>query len=100
MLESAFSTKVLRLLRADIIGHWRKNPASAFAASGVADIIGCVQGRYIEVELKAPGKYAHPLQGCTVNQLHHGTEIKMRGGIWVCGDDYAKISEELREKLL
>ncbi len=100
MLESAFSTKVLRLLRADIPGHWRKNPASAFAASGVADIIGCVQGRYIEVELKAPGKYRLPEIGCTLNQLHHRDVIVDNGGIWVCGDDYAKISEELREKLL
>jgi hypothetical protein len=99
MLESDFSTKVLRLLRADIPGSWRKNPVSAFGQAGVADIIGCVNGRYVEVELKAPGKYKIVWDGVTELQKTHGQEIVANGGVWVVGDHYPSIIGALRQRI-
>ena len=95
MKESDFSTKVLRLLRADIPGHWRKNPVSAFGQSGVGDIIGCISGRYVEIELKAPDKYKFVWDGLTELQETHGEEIIANGGVWVVGDYYPSIKNDL-----
>ena len=96
MLESYFSTKVIKALSKVFGGYWRKNPASAFASSGVADLIGCVDGQYIEVELKAPGKYKRVyLDGCTAIQRAHGQEINKFNGIWLCGDDLEQIIKDL-----
>jgi len=98
MLESAFSTKVLKKLRAEG-GCWRKNPVSKFGSAGVADLVGCVKGRYVEIELKAPGKYHHPLVGCSEIQLAHGRDVNSNGGIWLAGDDWDEISAQLNEML-
>jgi hypothetical protein len=99
MLEKNFSNKVLRLLRAEIAGHFRKNPVSAFGGSGVADIIGCVRGRYVELELKAPGKYKDPVAGLSSIQANHGSEIVTNGGIYIIGDRWDDIRDELLVRL-
>lgn len=99
MLEKNFATKVLRLLRADTGGHWRKNPVSAYGSGGVGDIVGCVNGRYVEVELKAPGRYKDVWDGLSEIQKKHGQEIIAYGGVWVCGDDYQKIKTDLYAQL-
>jgi hypothetical protein len=95
MLERDFSTKVIKKLRISFLGHWRKQPASRFGTAGVADIIGLIDGRYIEIELKQPGKYEDPLGGCTKLQVEHGEEVIANGGIWLCGDDWDEIKAAL-----
>jgi penicillin-binding protein-related factor A (putative recombinase) len=99
MLEAAFSTKVLKKLRAEIGGSWRKNPVSKFGSSGIGDIVGCVKGRYVEIELKAPGKYRHPLVGCSDLQLAHGKEVMDNGGVWICEDNLNELLELLSQAL-
>ena len=94
MRERDFSSKVIKKLRA-MGGLWRKQPASRFGASGVADIIGCVKGRYVEIELKAPGKYSDPCLGLSPLQVGHGLDVQDNGGIWICGDDWDAIIKEL-----
>ena len=95
MREKDFSTKVLKLLRAEFPGHWRKNPVSAYGQSGVGDIIGCLEGRYVEIELKAPGRYKDPFIGLSEIQRLHGAEIIGNGGIWMCADSWPEIKGEL-----
>lgn len=97
--ESAFSTKVIKALREEFGGHWRKSPMSPFSRAGVGDIIGCVDGKYVEVELKQPGKYAHPMHGCTSIQLRHATEIEANNGIWIVQDDLECLKAYLRARL-
>ena len=94
MLERDFSTQVIKKLRV-MGGLWRKQPASRFGNAGVADIIGCVRGCYIEIELKAPGKYSDPLLGCSPLQIAHGQDVKDNGGVWICGDDWLCIMAAL-----
>jgi hypothetical protein len=94
MLERDFSNKVIKKLRA-MGGLWRKQPASRFGASGVADIIGLVNGRYIEIELKQPGKYKSAWEGCSPLQKAHAEEVIRHGGFWIAGDDWDEIKEEL-----
>jgi len=61
----------------------------------VADIIGLVRGWYIEIELKAPGKYKSAYEGCSPLQLAHAEEVIRHGGIWIAGDDWDEIREAL-----
>jgi hypothetical protein len=100
MLERAFSDQVIKKLRAEFPGLWRKQPASRFGVAGVADIIGCVNGQYIEIELKQPGKYSSAFLGCTKLQIEHGLDVQNSGGIWIAGDDWDEIKDELGTILL
>lgn len=50
---------------------------SAYGTHGIPDIIVCAQGRFIGIEVKAPGK-EHTV---TANQERHLQEIDKSGGV-------------------
>lgn len=64
---------------------------SAYGRAGTGDIIGCVKGRYVEIELKQPGKYTNPAAGLTPLQARHGIEVITNGGVYVFGDNWLSL---------
>jgi len=69
-------------------GVWFFSPQSGiYGRSGVPDRIACVAGRFISVEVKAPGKLANT----TALQDQCGQEIMAAGGIWCVVDGDAGI---------
>ncbi|MEM7524071.1 MAG: VRR-NUC domain-containing protein [Pseudomonadota bacterium] len=71
MTERAFQKDVVKWLRAqhDVLlvhvsngGAWGVRGRSAGARKGVADLILCVRGQFVAIELKAPGGKQKPEQ--------------------------------------
>lgn len=57
--------------------RWVKIHGDHFQESGIADLIGCVAGKYVAVELKMPGGQWDPLQRIFAE------EIDKAGGIYI-----------------
>lgn len=71
--EKAFETKIKRFLD-DEGAWWVKFFANSYTRSGVPDLLCCVNGHFVAVEVKAPkGKP-------TALQIHNCTEIRIAGG--------------------
>lgn len=65
-------------------GVWYYAPQSGiYGRSGVPDRIACVCGKFISVEVKAPGKK----HLATALQQQCGKEIMNAGGVWCVVDD-------------
>jgi hypothetical protein len=94
MRERALADKVLPRLRL-LGGSWRKNPVSSYGSSGISDIVGCYRGRYVEIELKAPGRYANVKDGLTPLQAKHHLDIELNGGWVIVADDWPTIQRAL-----
>ena len=60
--ETALSTACQRRIRCEYAGEVFKVHGGALQTSGHPDLIGCIGGRMIAVELKQPGKVPTPLQ--------------------------------------
>ena len=75
MLETAIQKKVIAWLLS--IGCKVINLKSA-VRKGNADLVICYKGRYIEFEMKQPGKTATKLQ------FIKGLECSVAGGSWFC----------------
>lgn len=60
--ETALSTACQKRIRVEYGGEVMKIHGSATQAAGQPDLLGCVRGRMIAVELKQPSKRPTPLQ--------------------------------------
>jgi hypothetical protein len=60
--EARLQRKIREALERVIGGHWRKEWAGEFSHPGVGDLVGCVQGLYIEVEVKTIKGRLRPTQ--------------------------------------
>ena len=56
---------------------------SMYGRAGVPDIIVCHEGRFVGIEVKAPGK----LSGQTALQKYAQTQIEQAGGVYLLVDD-------------
>lgn len=74
--ETSLVRDIRVTLRAKVGGFWIKTHGSMYAQQGVPDLIGCVEGYFIGLEVKMPGKEGTltPLQEETLQQ------ITMEGG--------------------
>ena len=65
--------------------------AGRFATIGVSDIICCINGRFVALEVKAPGGKATPLQ------LDFIEKVKAAGGIAGVVESVTQVQELLNE---
>jgi len=63
--------------------------AGPFSVHGVPDLICCYQGRFIGIEVKAPGKASN----VTKNQRYHLDQIKANGGLAIVADNVDTVIE-------
>lgn len=68
----------------------RKTHGSAYSA-GVADLIGCLKGRYFEIEAKRPGETP------TALQLRGLEDVRKAGGYGLWTDNLDDIRQFVRE---
>ncbi len=73
--EARLRSNIVKKLRL-YSGWWTVTHADQFGEGGLPDIIGCVQGRFIGLEVKVPGKQ-HTL---TERQAHRISQINSSGG--------------------
>jgi len=69
MSEAQIVKKILKALRKRG-GFWRKIHGGPFQESGLPDIIGCWEGKFIAFEVKRPGEEATPLQLHVLDEIH------------------------------
>lgn len=96
MLERDLQAKVLKKLRA-LGGFWINKSPSPWDAEGISDILGCFDGRFIAIELKAPGKYADPWKGLKDAQRRFLARVTDNGGTAICADSWETVESELRK---
>ena len=60
----------------------KSNPQHGYGVSGVCDIDGCWQGRYVAIEVKTKEAFSGPQHGLSELQVHYGLRVLKAGGIW------------------
>lgn len=77
-------------------GGWYTMPVHA-GSNGVPDFICCINGLFVAIEAKAPGRRGEKNRGCSGLQVLQIKAIKEAGGIAVVvdGEDDLKSLEEV-----
>lgn len=89
MLEKDFKGKVLKYLHKTYPkAVWYK--ISDKFISGIPDIIGCLEGKFIAIELKRKGNKPTALQEYNINA------INVAGGLAFWTDNLEEIKEEIK----
>lgn len=78
--ESAYTSRLLRELRALPYSYFNKIHGGAYQ-SAIADIVGCVEGHYVALEIKTAHRKTAPLGGLTPRQQQFLQAIRAAGGI-------------------
>ena len=92
--ETRLKTRVLEALRALPRSWWYKVPGSVYGRRGTPDILGCWDGRFVALELKAPKGRVTALQRATLD------DIRGAGGFAavVSGNDgWRAVFKEMRD---
>lgn len=90
--EKEFENKIKAFLKT-LPNQWHfKHWGGGFGKAGIPDILGCINGRFIAIEVKASDGKPSPLQVRCINQ------ITCAGGYAVIV--YPEQFEELKEHLL
>ena len=93
--EKQFETKIKKFL--DEQGcYWVKHFANAYTKVGIPDILACVNGFFVAIEVKAPNGKPSPLQ------IHNIRKINELGGLGVIlypnqFEDFKEIIYRLKE---
>lgn len=90
MLEKNIETEIKRWLMANNI-YFFKVHGSSFMQPGIPDIIACVKGRFVGIEVKNKGK----LKNQSEHQKIHEQLIKDSGGIFILADSLETVKEIL-----
>jgi VRR-NUC domain. len=95
MREKNIENQIKRYL--DRLGCWyMKVHGSAFQKAGVPDLIACIGGRFVGIEVKRPGGRVSPLQKLNIE------EIQRSGGVAFVAysvEDVQREIEKLRNAL-
>jgi hypothetical protein len=92
--ESKLQREIRKHLKENYGGFWFKTHGSMFQMTGLPDIIGCLNGLFIGIEVKWPGKDLQPQQR-TVSRM-----IKRAGGICFRAFSVDSADRKLRRELV
>lgn len=94
MLEKNIQKEILSYLNAQPGCYAVKITAGLYQKAGISDILACVKGRYVAIEVKRPGEKPTPLQEaflakvvCTGGRAFVATsldDVKVRMGDMLC----------------
>ena len=106
-LEKSIETEILNVLKLKGLFFFKVNKTGIYdakrkvfrsnknphAINGIADIIGCVQGRFVAIEVKSKSGRMTP------DQLRFQTRINDEGGLSICVNNLSDCLEILSEEL-
>jgi hypothetical protein len=101
MTEAALKDRAMEYLRAAYPRYslfWRQG-ASPFARSGIADILGVIDGVPVALEAKQPGRYKDPGDGLSPVQKRFATSFLLAGGVFIVFDDPRRLLRDLNDAL-
>ena len=67
------------------------NNMGIYAKAGVSDILACIKGRFVAIEVKRPGNKP------TAVQLHFITAVNSIGGLAFWADNLQDVKDKLKE---
>lgn len=73
--ETHLQQRIQRALKAEFGGFWFKVHGGPFQPAGIPDLLGCVDGLYVAIEVKIPGEEPSSIQEITIE------DIRNAGGI-------------------
>lgn len=91
MREKSYENKIKKFIES-VGGWWVKFHGNAFTRDGVPDLLCCVNGKFLAIEVKGDGGEPSELQ------LHEIEEIKKAGGVALVSypDDFEELKELIR----
>lgn len=91
MREKSYENKIKKFIES-VGGWWVKFHGNAFTRDGVPDLLCCVNGKFLAIEVKGDGGEPSELQ------LHEIEEIKKAGGVALVSypDDFDELKELIR----
>lgn len=97
MTERALQRKVMNWLRSR--GQFINKSPSQWDRSGVPDILGChgFMGA-TAIELKAPGRYKNPWDGCSHPQKRWLRRWHDAGGVAIVADSLETVQQQLEHR--
>lgn len=72
--------------------YWVKHFANQFTRTGVPDLLCCVNGRFVGIEVKDPDGEPTPLQ------LFNLKQIKKAGGVDILADNLKVVQDRLEKE--
>ena len=90
MLEKDVETQIKRWLHAKKIYYFKVH-GSSFMQPGIPDIVACVDGRFVGIEVKNKGK----LKNQSEHQKIHEQLIKESGGLFILADSLQTVKDIL-----
>ena len=97
MREKTVENKIKDYLFQHGIYHFKVH-GSKFMPSGIADIISCVNGHFVGIEVKRPGAKNEQSE----QQKIHERNVKKSGGIYIladCLEDVTSVVEPLLKEI-
>lgn len=95
MREKSYENKIKKFIES-VGGWWVKFHGNAFTRDGVPDLLCCVNGKFLAIEVKGDGGEPSELQ------LHEIEEIKKAGGVALVSypDDFEELKKLIIRRLL
>jgi len=89
--EEAIVKKIRKALQGSVGGFWFKVHGGPFQMAGLPDLLGCVQGRFIGIEVKRPSRMTNvsPIQQRMIQK------INLNGGLAIVSCDPDTAVEEV-----
>lgn len=89
--EEAIVKKIRKALQRSVGGFWFKVHGGPFQMAGLPDLLGCVQGRFIGIEVKRPSRMTNvsPIQQRMIRK------INLNGGLAIVSCDPDTAVEEV-----
>ena len=72
----------------------KQNQIGIYGQAGVPDIIACIKGRFVGIEVKRPGQKPKPIQEAFLDA------INKKGGIGLWADNLDKVKDTLKKENL
>ena len=93
-IEQHIQTSIMRYIKS--IGGLpiKQNQIGIYAQAGVPDIIACIKGRFVAIEVKRPGKKPEPIQEAFLDSLTR------KGGVAFWADNLDTVKETLKKENL
>lgn len=93
-LEQHIQTSIMKYIKS--IGGLpiKQNQIGIYAQAGVPDIIACIKGRFVAIEVKQPGKKPEPIQEMFLES------INKKGGIAFWTDNLDRVKGILKKENL